>query len=278
MSSPAAFRVHPARLGRRGFTLVELLVVVAIIGVIAGLLLPAVQAARESSRRTACGNNLRQMGLACHTYAGTQNHRKDNWFPPAYSCGANNCGPRPWVLMILPFCEEIRLRDSIAAQSHSSEYNRSNNNGHQPLSFGRCPSFRVRTGNFCYAANVGNNVFNSWGGTDFKSPGDGGMQTTGSNGRGLPTSAFKVKGSSKVIMLGEVAGWTGTPDAKAATSDWYPETSTTHNTAERVDVYGVGKTKYASDHTGEVVGICMADGSTQFVKFDEIALNQVTRF
>ncbi|GIW92128.1 MAG: prepilin-type N-terminal cleavage/methylation domain-containing protein [Pirellulaceae bacterium] len=68
--------------GRGGWTLVELVVVIAIVGLLAALLLPAVQAARESARRTQCASNLRQVGLALQSYLGV--HRI---FPPPTGSG-----------------------------------------------------------------------------------------------------------------------------------------------------------------------------------------------
>jgi prepilin-type N-terminal cleavage/methylation domain-containing protein/prepilin-type processing-associated H-X9-DG protein len=97
---------------RRAFTLVELLVVVAIIGVLVGLLLPAIQGARRAARRTQCISNMRQIGLAIHQYADTH----DGHFPLlAYHNRVKNKKSeeeKSWVASLAPYMEnvdEIRL-------------------------------------------------------------------------------------------------------------------------------------------------------------------------
>ena len=279
---------------RAGFTLVELLVVIAIIGTLVGLLLPAVQAARESARRSACSNNLKQMGLGFQNYASAKTYRKDNYFPPAYSNTSNNVGPTTWVVYILSYTEENKLADDIAnSVKLSGGYTASGNYGTKNLNFSRCPSFNVSTGVLCYAGNVGSGGTapttaspasattycpGAPGNLNILQDSNGGMKPADLNGRGLALSAFKGVGTSKVIMLGEVAGWTGTANAKAACTDWWPETATYHQVTRRVDVYGLGKTAYASDHPGELIGVCMADASVQFLAIGDItADNTQTR-
>jgi prepilin-type N-terminal cleavage/methylation domain-containing protein len=85
---------------RGGFTLVELLVVLSVIGILLGMLLPAVQQARESASRIACANNLKQIGLAMHHY-----HDLYQALPPS-RLGDN--GPS-WAVLILPYLEQDNL-------------------------------------------------------------------------------------------------------------------------------------------------------------------------
>ena len=104
---------------RKGFTLVELLVVIAIIGILAGLLLPAIQQAREAARRMSCGSNIRQFGIAtlgyeysykllpgqvCGVYA--QN-------PPHYTNNLNTYGRWSGLIGLLPFMEQSALYNQI---------------------------------------------------------------------------------------------------------------------------------------------------------------------
>jgi prepilin-type N-terminal cleavage/methylation domain-containing protein len=94
-------------LTRRGFTLVELLVVIAIIGVLVSLLLPAVQFAREAARRTQCGNNLRQLGIAAHTFHDT--HKK---LPSSIRPAGLTPLPRvAGLTFLLPFLEHSDIYD-----------------------------------------------------------------------------------------------------------------------------------------------------------------------
>lgn len=108
---------QPYRCGHsRGFTLVELLVVIAIIGVLIGLLLPAIQSARESARRSSCQNNLKQLATAVLLY---ESARKS--FPPS-TTGPTGSDPESqdgstrwanWVIKVLPFMEGQSISDAF---------------------------------------------------------------------------------------------------------------------------------------------------------------------
>ena len=131
------YREH--RCGQRAFTLVEPLVVIAIIGVLVGLLLPAVQAAREAARRMQCTNNLKQLGLAMHNYHDTMK---------VFPSGAIGDGNPNLTLLVnainglaftLPFYEQQNLH---RLWDFGSNHNHNNNRvaAATTLPIMRCPS------------------------------------------------------------------------------------------------------------------------------------------
>lgn len=107
-----ALRPAPApRRSRRGLTLVELMVVIAIIALLIALLLPAVQGMRESARRTICMGNLKQLGLALGSYARANNGA----LPPALRWNDQGTGGSQYscFVMLLPFIEQQALFDRV---------------------------------------------------------------------------------------------------------------------------------------------------------------------
>jgi prepilin-type N-terminal cleavage/methylation domain-containing protein/prepilin-type processing-associated H-X9-DG protein len=109
-------RRDAATVGQRGFTLVELLVVIAVIGVLVALLLPAIQSARESARRAQCLNNFKQLGVALHNYASAEQR-----FPPGLMAKTYEGQPNHpqtfyrWSSLahLLPYLENHSVRDLL---------------------------------------------------------------------------------------------------------------------------------------------------------------------
>lgn len=139
------------RRGHRAFTLVELLVVIAIIGILVALLLPAIQAARESARRTQCMNNLKQIGL------GFLNHESTHGFYPGngWGCawvgdpdrGAGRRQPGGFIFSVLPYME-LKSAHDLGAGTPINSTQRAQANATRlttPQADFNCPSRRTAT-------------------------------------------------------------------------------------------------------------------------------------
>ncbi len=136
---------------RNAFTLVELLVVIAIIGMLVGLLLPAVQQAREAARTMQCSNHLRQMGLAAMNFESqTQKYPNAGWWyyfvgDPDAGVGKTQMGG--WAYQLLPFLEQNALYQLGADGDPGTESSTQKAGAkiccQTPLSFWYCPSRRA---------------------------------------------------------------------------------------------------------------------------------------
>lgn len=274
---------------RNAFTLIELLIVIAIIAVLLGLLLSAVQYAREAGNRTACGNNLHNLALAFHTFdsvysalpsgGSTTNEKEPNPFmhPPTYQALHCPAGPGKqmagWGFQILPFMEQNNLFDGSvptiegcqrAAIAAELTYLFCPTRG-RPRVFhvateyeGWQPPFLALHGQTDYAVCIGDDWKN---GPVRKGP------------SGLPLSS--ITATSDTILLGEkrinrsLLGQPQPDDNEGYTAPWADDTCRDTSVPPSPDPTQAGQTgewHFGSSHRNGAL-FAMCDGSVRLVSF-----------
>jgi len=287
----------------RGFTLVELLVVIAIIGTLVGLLLPAVQAARESARRSNCSNKLKQLALALHNY-----HDANRVLPPGAAGGGANAperivpsGSLSYVVRILPYLEEQSLfsQADLSRDYLYAPFTTKLNTVRMPGLL--CPSAKVfetqnaawevgYTSHYCGVIGPRGQIPGVTPATNYRhdtKSGQGWVATQGTLGVNSKVKFGMITdGLSSTLMLGELSwadsqvfrvwtrGWTDLPNngnnAASAKNVFNPINSTPYN-----DSNNFNHVSFGSEHArGCFFG--MADGAVVFL-VDSIDMNTLLK-
>ncbi len=246
--------------GREGFSLIEVLVVIAIIGLLVALLLPAVQAARESARRSQCLNNLKQHGVALNTYSTSVDA-----FPIGYIFWPKSSGVAPgwaWSTAILPQLEQgpiysaininvpIDLPANITARTSA-------------LSIYVCPSDR-KTGVFTRTSQLAGGPIDV---TTISYAASQGVSNSGTGvGMFQPNKSTRPRdlkdGASNTIALGERPSFVVQNAWVGALSDGQGGEQVL---ASSLDPSAASSSAFSGPHSG-VVQFLMADGSARPIK------------
>jgi len=235
---------------RGGFTLVELLVVIAIIATLSGLLLPAVQGAREAARRMQCASNLRQLALATLVYESTTRRLPPSMLHAPGTTFTNNNGSWGIHGRILPYIEEVAAAVKVDLEvAYDLPPNSTSGVPTTRIAVFMCPSEandRIRTKNglpFVYPHNYGFN-FGSWFVYD---------PATGAGGDGVffPNSRLKMgnvsDGASKTLCAAEVKTFTSYVRNTSDPGGQFPPNAPPADPAALAGLAGGGDAKLGPD-------------------------------